>query len=116
MSETHTHTRERLLDAAVAAGKFAEERRAHYRALYDRDPVVAAATIGVLTGFQRPTQDAAQHVNPVVREESSDATVEQVQAWTDQLFPEARMARQVEAMVQARGASAYPRVMSDGDD
>lgn len=115
MSEIHSYTRERLLDAAVASGKFGEERRAHYGAMYDRDPLAAAATIGALAAPVVPIAGSAPHVHPVVREESSQATVEQVQAWTDQLFPEARAARAVEATVRATGPGAYPVVMSDGD-
>jgi hypothetical protein len=115
MSELHSYTRERLIDQAVAAGKFSEERRSHYAEMYDRDPLAAAATIGALAVPVRvPGQ--APHVNPVVPVEANQATSEQVQAWTDQLFPEARLSRVVEAQVQATGPSAYPRVMSAGDD
>lgn len=116
MSELHGYTRERLIDQAIAAGKFGEERRDHYAAMYDRDPLAAAATIGALAAPVVPVPGQAQHVHPVAPVENSQATPEQVQAWCYQLFPEAQTARAIEARVQATGPSAYPVVMSDGGD
>jgi hypothetical protein len=43
------HHREHLLNAAVAAGKFPESRRGHWRALYDHDPAGTAQVIAALT-------------------------------------------------------------------
>src|SRR5262245_39487547 len=47
-----TQRRDALISAAIAAGKFAPDRREHYRQMYDRDPggtelVLAALTPGV---------------------------------------------------------------------
>lgn len=112
--QLHSLTRERLLDDAIASGKFGPERRSHYASLYDRDPLVAAATIGALAAAT-PVAQVVPHVHPVPAA-VTEATPEQVQAWTDQLFPEARAARVLEATVQARGPQAYPIRMSDGSD
>lgn len=116
MSELHSYTRERLIDQAIAAGKFSEERRSHYAAMYDRDPLAAAGTIGALAVPAVLVPGQVQHVHPVSTVETSQATPEQVQVWCYQLFPEAEAAREIEARVQATGPSAYPVVMSDGGD
>lgn len=114
--QLHVLTRERLLDEAVRDGKFTPERRAHYAAMYDRDPLAAAATIGALASAPTIPAQVAPHVHPVTPVQTSDATPEQIEQWTNQLFPETRPARELEATVQARGPSAYPLVMTDGKD
>lgn len=48
--------REYVLDTAVAAGKFAESRRAHYRQMYDRDPAGTEQLLAALAsvGSEKP--------------------------------------------------------------
>jgi hypothetical protein len=113
--QLHEYTRDRFLTEAIVAGKFGEERRSYWEAQYDRDPLVTAATIGAMAAPAQVPAMAAQHVHPVARIEA-DPGEEQVQAWTDQLFPETRPARELERQVQATGGAAYPRVMTDGKD
>ena len=50
--------RERVLDAAIAAGKFPARRRAHYEALYVRDPDGTCALIARLASVPEITIDA----------------------------------------------------------
>jgi hypothetical protein len=137
MRDLHEYQRERLLDAAIAAGKFGEGRRAHYAALYDADPVGTAHWIGVLAAVPAvatvPTNahrallpefygtpvlgglaPTVAHVRPAAPAEV-ETTPEAVEGWTDALFPETAEARRVEAQVQTVGATAYPRIMSDGN-
>jgi hypothetical protein len=42
--------RDSLLDAAMRAGKFSEKRRAHYAAMYDKDPKSTRRLIDSLAG------------------------------------------------------------------
>lgn len=48
----HVDARERLLNAAVAAGKFPTSRRKHYSDCYDADPAGTAAVINGLAAVQ----------------------------------------------------------------
>ena len=52
--------RERVLDAAIAQGKFPARRRAHYEALYARDPEGTRALIARLASVPEITNDAAK--------------------------------------------------------
>jgi hypothetical protein len=42
--------RERVLDAAVAAGKFLPSRRSHYAAMYDADPAGTEQVLAIMAG------------------------------------------------------------------
>jgi hypothetical protein len=114
--QLHTYTRDRFLTEAIVAGKFGEDRRSYWEQQYDRDPLATAATIGAMAGFAQVPAMAVQHVHPVLPVPTSEPAEEQVQAWTDSLFPETRPARELERQVQATGGGAYPRVMTDGKD
>lgn len=46
--------REYVIDVAVAAGKFPEERRTHYRQMYNRDPVGTERVLAALGSVTVP--------------------------------------------------------------
>lgn len=116
MLNDHELRREYVLDQAIAAGKFGEARRAHYAALYNRDPagteqvlaVLASATDGEppypRTLFpelarprsgRSPTRAAAlppPPPPPAARPTTDDGLDALVAGWSKQLFPEAAAA------------------------
>ena len=55
----HLDERERVVSAAIAAGKFPPSRRQHYEALYDASPDVAKQTIASLAALLPPTAASA---------------------------------------------------------
>lgn len=67
MRDAHDNYRDRLLDQAIASGKFSEERRGHYAALFDADPEGTEHWIGALVSV--PTAGlAAAALAPYPRE------------------------------------------------
>jgi hypothetical protein len=73
-----TQHRESVLDKAMAAGKFPQARRAHYAALFDRDPDGIERLLDVMEGI--PPQLLA----------FASGEQQTVTDWTRQLFPETR--------------------------
>jgi hypothetical protein len=53
-----TNDKESLLDAAIKAGKFAESRRAHYAAMYDKDPKATTRLISSFAAGAVPSSKA----------------------------------------------------------
>jgi hypothetical protein len=66
MRSPHDNHRDRLLDEAIASGKFAEDRRPHYAAMYDRDPAGTEGWIAALVSV--PTTGLAAASAPYPRE------------------------------------------------
>ena len=56
--------REHVLDEAVRAAKFPSSRKAHYRAMYDRDPAGTKATIASLAPGLPEAQPTATEAYP----------------------------------------------------
>jgi hypothetical protein len=50
--------RDSLLDAAIKAGKFRESRRAHYAAMYDKDPKATTRLISSFAAGAVPSSKA----------------------------------------------------------
>jgi hypothetical protein len=120
--------REYLLDQAILAGKFPEQRRAHWSEQYDRDPVGTEQVFASLASLPKVAADArpypqglfpelqrqphqprpaappalpAAHAEPVEAASASADTpeAEVVSGWTATMFPE----------TAARGSSRVTR-------
>jgi hypothetical protein len=56
------YRRERIIEEAVAAGKFGEGRRQHYRNIYDADPAGAERLIALLASVPNVPLDLMDKV------------------------------------------------------
>lgn len=114
MRNDHELRREYVIDQAIAAGKFGENRRTFWRGEYDRNPAGTEQTLAALASVTEGTPaypreilfPPTQRRHPPARRSSVAATVtsptpqpapvppaapasdEQVAGWTRELFPE----------------------------
>ena len=98
--------RDQLISAAIQAGKFPPERRAHWQTVYDRDPAGTEQVLAVLAPGLMPANTSgsmplgggrgntatagltlAGSSQPVAH---ADLTPEVVASWSQELFPETR--------------------------
>jgi hypothetical protein len=85
------YRRERVLDQAIASGKFPEARRQHYRNSWDRDPAGTEQVIAGLVGVPLLASIAQSEAQP---QRTPDELDEQV-ALAATLYPELRNARRI---------------------
>jgi hypothetical protein len=91
------YRRERIIDEAIAAGKFGAGRRQHYRQLWDADPRGAERLVAslepvpeVLAGeVNVPLGTGAPYPAPPFSRAEADIKPEQIEEWSNALFPEA---------------------------
>lgn len=109
--------RDHVLSAAIAAGKFSEQRRTVWAAAYDRDPAGTEALIALLTSPFAPAEPYPRELFPELAGEQRRThtsglapaqvnvaasaacakvpTPELVADWTRQLFPHAPSAGRI---------------------